>query len=65
MFQKNRGGGDFVQYYQFIMYKDIILYIKLNGQNLCSRIEFYFTCYPIYTLFEAHFLLIFILEDRF
>ena len=38
-----------------LVYKDIILGIKLNGPNLFSRIEFYFTCYTIYTQFEAHF----------
>ena len=45
--------------------KDIILGIKLIGPHIFSRIEFCFTCYPIYTQFEAHFWLIFILEDRF
>ena len=62
---KNGGGGHFVQNSQFIIYKDIILGIKLIGPNLISRIDFCFTCYPMYTQFEAHFWLIFILEDRF
>ena len=57
-------GGHFVQNPQFIIYKDIILGIKLNGPSLFSRIEFYFS-YTINTQFEAHFWLIFILEDRF
>ena len=48
MLQKIEGGGNFVQNSQFIIYKDIILVIKLNGPNLCLRIEFYFTCYAIY-----------------
>ena len=65
MLQKIEGGGHFIQNSRFIMSKDIILGIKLNGPNLFSRIEFHFTCYTIYTQFEAHFWLIFILEDRF
>ena len=59
------GGGHFVQNSQIFLYKDIILGIKLNGPNLFSRTVFYFTSYTIYTQFEAHFWLIFILEDRF
>ena len=49
MLQKKAGGGHFIQNSQFIIYKDIIyLAIKLIGPNLFSRIEIWFTCYPIY-----------------
>ena len=49
MLQKKAGWGHFIQNSQLIIYKDIIyLAIKLIGPNLFSRIEIYFTCYPIY-----------------
>ena len=56
-FAKNsgRGGGHFVKNSQFIIYKDINLGNKLNGPNLFSWIKFYFTCYTLYTQYEAHF----------
>ena len=62
---KMEGGGYFIQNSQFIIYKNIILGIKLIAPNLFSRIEFCFICYPMYTQFEAHFRQILILEDRF